>query len=546
MKTSLLIACLSASLTASCTDESGDVDVTDEEPTDGGKADGAESGQSAFANSNIDPVLANKAKTLRLDVNDVSILFPLVEESQFLSRPAIESLLPSKAYRAQLRGFLSNVPSDKIPQLNPLTGLTEVAGAPSDTLPDALPDLANFRTVSMRIDDCALGSSDGAATASVPHLSVATTNGVTVSPTASVLKCFPQMRLVLQDPSNDVAVHLIFTYFKNQAAYDGSLFNPALEPNTMLFAQMMEDLKILKAHSLISTDGQPLTVHPGFRSGSQSARFVALVDQFIKHYTSRRFLTNLAFLSTSLADDGIIWAMAGSTFTSAKPDSLKLSPVLAVKGTPLSQGFQSDTQFEPSFPGSLVVKQERPPNGEDSTDFTFDVQSVANLPKVFNPKHSNPANVDCVSCHAATRVLSNLLFSTEPINAANRKQTEKALKAGAFFVPAPGISALALPSELAMASEQTANFHNFGFFDTRPSISLRTVFESGTVAASINRRLYGSPNGPGWSCTKSKYGGNVKASLDFSKQNDETPLKKLFAGCSYVGLNGAAEPKLLP
>jgi hypothetical protein len=239
--------------------------------------------------------------------------------------------------------------------------------------------------------------------------------------------------------------------------------------------------------------------------------------------------------------------MAGSTFTLSKPDSLQLTPVLSVKNTPLSQGFQLDTDFERSFPGALVVHQGRPRiNDQPTTAFFLDSQSVVNRPKVFNPKLSNPANVDCVSCHSSTRVLSNLLFSTEPSNAAIRKQTEKALKAGAFFAPAPGISALSLPSELALESEQTTNFHNFGFFDTRPSISLRTVFESGAVAASINRRLYGSPNGPGWSCTKSKYGGNVKASLDFSKQNDETPLKKLFAGCSYVGLNGASEPKLLP
>jgi hypothetical protein len=94
---------------------------------------------------------------------------------------------------------------------------------------------------------------------------------------------------------------------------------------------------------------------------------------------------------------------------------------------------------------------------------------LASIHRIDNPALTTPANTDCVSCHASSRLL--------------RQRGVPFLGAGDEYENPAGITGFA---ELALQQQTGENVRNFGWLKTQPVVTWLTANSSAEVAARVN------------------------------------------------------------
>lgn len=495
-----LIQCPLLTLLACADDPSTAID--DPSPPTG-KSDSAaeaqELSEGRFLNSLSEEERA-EIVSLRLDVNDVSYLWPVTSFFDFEKLIPIApqegpQLIPSTQMYNAARDFLD---IDSRPEvMNPVTGLPESTPAPSDTISAVSPDF--LRVVAFRFDDCAPGTRSGDR-AMVDLIrweaQMSETGERTIAkddPSLETFPCAPQLRLVVQgDSSVDMGVHLIYTYVRAPESFARDLAERRdWEPLEEVSQAIIGDLQFLKSRSPSSTSGRALGVHPGLDASGLDGEFTGLVEDFLRFYARPEFLTNIAFLSTNNFDGGADWVMTSATIDHDSPDELRLTPQLMRRGSPLALAFRLgsndslDLEFDDPIGSAIAIR--------DALENTTADDFVA----VSNPHLTQVPATDCASCHRETHSYLHM------IRDGRLEELEQIVSDEAFYRPAPGVTGFVDPQAVQFFDlDGLPSFHNFGHMFNRPTVAVRTAHESAEVASSINERLFGDPEGPGLRCTE--------------------------------------------
>lgn len=376
-----------------------------------------------------------------LDINDVAVLFPLDE----LAQPVPEIRL------SQDDGNFIN--PDVYKQL---IGAAQSAGIAS-TLFDNFKNSSVWAVVAYRVDPCA----------PVGH-----------QPPGGA--CSAELRLVLQ-PSGpfggpiDSALHLIYDI--NDTA-----------------ASLYDAVKALKnegeTSTLVSTNGRPLGVHPQIQAAAMSAFGQDLPKKhkaFLREFATSDRMKKATIMGLR-GDLAVDWIFLGGDVANNR----------WVQGTipNLPRGVDKQIEFDRRAPASFIVKPVDPklstysffeaPYTRGPNDLSFLNEAVHRLE---NPDLSNRNTSDCVSCHSATTV------RLHPMSGAP--------------VYLPGLSAsipagiTAFPDVMTLQNDDLHwNLRALGYFDDRPTLSMRSVMEASRSADAINR-IRGWKN-PGKSCSKNQ------------------------------------------
>jgi hypothetical protein len=401
-----------------------------------------------------------------LDVNDVSILFPLGSDG--LPRPNIAvddssaPLFGPGTFKTVTEFARSGSEGFKDPDTD---SNEEILGQkPHVHMEDGVLDRKNWRVVAMRFDPCAPG-------------------GLALG--FNDLKCVAEIRLVAQPfvdgQAQDVAAHLVYNLGFSVT-------------NQKMLAEAVSDLQAIKAASRVPTTGEPLGVHPGLAAEVKSggSDLAGKVEAFIKKYAARAQeikLLNKVFspprLTAFMVKDGDFttpgdaaewYFMIGDVVNDAWSPT-EISPVgKGVMFEKLSfkqkQGGEGD--FEPkdkdgwaSVGGHFLPKFK--PAAADSEPLFLGDKNPATAHGVEDPGKSTVTNVDCVSCHTST---SRTVALDLP---------------GATRLPAPkGITALVRRENLQSSA---ANVRNFGYFAGQATVSMRTLNETAGVADFLDRSV---------------------------------------------------------
>jgi hypothetical protein len=395
-----------------------------------------------------------------LDVNDVSVLFPLPGPGQ----PASLLLGLGSAGKG---GVL----------LSPDHFSSVIA--PFLPLPDPV-DYGSWSVVAFRFDPCGIDVVDG--------------------------PCVAQLRLVAQplisfdaDAQaivNDQGLHLIYA------------IDPASVP------AIERDLRALKAASPAPTSGQPLGVHPGLAAAGLDSAYARQVESFVLSYVGEPSLVRIATTFTngfgswtftaSTVDAGVLSpiTIAGTAGTQIglTPIPVFLSPLAAGAAPPappalddggfLDGGFLDDGGNPFLDDGGVTIT---PPGltpipiGTDSVElFVLGPGSIADASdgdyqeainaalRLENPNDDDVFHVDCASCHMASRELTGA-SSQRPFTTTGNPN---------LFVPPRGVtSGFTLQEDEFIDGYFTKAFSYFG---SQPSFIVRTVNESAQIAAQLN------------------------------------------------------------
>lgn len=375
----------------------------------------------------LSPVKLSRPK---LDMNDVSILFPLPSEAKKAM------LLPMNANGGRGELWPQDVFTKVISKAKGL-GVGMDNGLSVISFTDAIngQSRGNWRVVSMRYDPCA------------PMLS-----------NTDIKNCIVQLRLVVQPvafgntasatETADMTAHLIY----HLEAADN--------------ARIARELLDIKQASPVSTSG-PLNVHPGLASTNGNLAFAAQVNAFITRNMGAANLKRIAFMGTQNGDPWIFFS-----------GDLKADGSYVVFNIP-----NINNKAMATFAGSEF--KPAPARGSDSTfDFMQDKtasQIVANaFLRIENPDIHSVEQIDCVSCHTTTALRQAQSSDFDDFVRSNPN---------AFRVPAD-VSGGMVPG---LASTRTDNgiyvVRNFGYFFKVPQAGNRTANDSSASAAFANRHL---------------------------------------------------------
>lgn len=421
------------------------------------------------------------ASPRRLDLNDVSILFPL---------PKSEAELAQLIAIADVHS-LSGEPVFPEVDFQRILDLAQGSGAAVKSrqirMNENIQSLSRWHIAGIRFDPAAPGGSQ------------------------AVMAKFgqrPQIRLVLQPVTvangrvtvHDVALHIIYDFIEGTLPSEPGFVARSIADEEHVKA-IVDDLLALKRLSEgagVPTDGR-LSVHPGLAS-SQSAQLVAsAIGVFLsKHLDPLRF--NSAALMGLHNDQPEPWIFlslarppirAGSPGSLSKPESVPLVkvgrvqmlsfldepnvfpvpsntnrnalsnnlliPQSARRGVSTSGLFSAETLNAPAVLGVDA-------SGEPVMDETL---TNADIPDwIANPEKSHFFNTDCLSCHTETTRRRILKLETGPF----------------AFKPAEVTSGL--DPEVKPRSQW--NVRNFGWFQTRETITQRTANETVEVVHFIN------------------------------------------------------------
>jgi hypothetical protein len=392
-----------------------------------------------------------------LDVNDVSILFAIDKKGT-----------PFPEYKLTgdkgLLGF-DLLPVDVVNQIT--TAATKQK--PAIEFQNGGNKADTWRIFGMRLDPCAPGIRTDAVKGADGNLDKS--------------KCLVQVRLIAQPlgqgSPQDISMHVVYTI--------GTLDQLNLDDIRADVAK----IKLASIAAGVPTAGQPLGVHPGLAKAKTGVRDA--VTAFLKKYVPQQKQLALAFMGLE-SDGAEPWEFFAGAVVPLGPDG-KPSPTgkptflnladLRPAGMPNLPAKTRNIVFQPFSQPKIA-----PAPAGLSTAPLFsandDKDSVAF--KIENAATTHFFSADCVSCHTSTQKG----FSFQTKSNANRVR-----------VPA-GITGYASPT---VQQNSSWNLRNFGYFDTSPSVSLRTVNETVEVVQQLNEgHLSKDPKaakffGPGNDCT---------------------------------------------
>ncbi|MDX1964966.1 MAG: hypothetical protein SFX18_17595 [Pirellulales bacterium] len=413
---------------------------------------------------------ANSSPT-RLDVNDISILWPVPKSSDDLNKLiALDEKLAD--------GISTICPENAFQQLVTTAQGVNVSGS-----------AGNIVQIKFRNQKAAFESATNWIIA-----------GIRIDPSApgcdkKLIAAFgstPQIRLIVQPVTrqgekvivHDVTAHLVYSFVAGIEPATASGLPARVNPDKAKFKIVLDDLATLKAELLaagINSDGE-LSVHPAF--ASETIKFPEKLRVFLKKHLSAEQLSAMAFMGIDSPEPWIFFAMVkqeGKFVRTGHPTlGTEQAQMLTFRGgdkvmphpknSTFGNGFGVSTSvlFEPVNLDGLLL-----PGGEHPATFREIPDIVA------NPQISHFFNTDCVSCHSESTRRSNLSLqgTVSPFQ---------------FQRPA-GISGV----NDAVLAKHEWNVRNFGWFPdffnegkAVESVSMRTANEAAESAAFINREYF--------------------------------------------------------
>jgi hypothetical protein len=382
-----------------------------------------------------------------LDVNDVSILFPVVRGKVLPDVPMTETLWKQSHF-------------------NEVMAEAKKAKITDDVLSGVLTNRALYKAVGFRFDPCAPGLSQTALAASP----------------AGKDNCLIQFRIIVQpfDSSGsdvDVAVHLVYTL--------GAVPRAQLATNAIITtaSSLLIDIKKASAAAGGATAGKALGPHPGLATGNASV--VAAVNAFITKMTTLPSSRGIAFMGL----DGVPepWRfIAGTVGNDGKWTVGKVPRLgnathqdlnfISGNGPDLeTDGFARSTS--PLLQGTTTL---------EARNAVFDVENT-HLTHFFNAA--------CVSCHtSSSSIIDNRLGDD---NFSRRMPVPK------------GITGYVLNANAQTGGPGVYNTRNFGYFNGKPTVSGRTAAETVEVVDFMNLEVNPAKDkdgsvlhGPGRDCSK--------------------------------------------
>ena len=417
-----------------------------------------------------------------LDVNDISILWPVPQ-----TKADVDALISLNDEAAD-----GKIMSEEL--LGKL--MDEAKGVSVGDTQISLPDEDQFRkpvtwkVAGIRVNPSALGSNP-----------LALMQGGVI----------PSVRLIVQPVTvtgdkvevHDFTAHVVFT----QTLPRPDKTKP-FQPNNDAFNALISDFRELKAflqQAGVTTTGQALNVHPGFRFNGKSNEVPGFTDKIrsiLKKHLSSSRLAVISFMGIPghfepwiffkvTVDNGNLARepVSGHFDPSQKQPMAQLlrnvgdmsaEPAPVPDATAVRQGFGVGTSL--LFPSTVASHLDDSilPAAMDPATKQLKLRHVADF--IANPFLRNTANTDCVSCHTETTRRKNIGGLTAP--------------EGIAFKQPAGISKVAD----AMLPKDTWNVRNFGwgfnFFAKKtfkPTITQRAANEAAESADLINKGMSALP-----------------------------------------------------
>jgi hypothetical protein len=320
---------------------------------------------SSAASSSVAPVGCEVSDT-RLDLNDVSFLFPLPKSDEELEllldfdSPGVGGQLASKAQQdGMLEVLLTADARDGIPQM---------------------------RILGVRIEPCAKGHEGK--------------------------ECTKELRLVAQPvgkpgdtykaplrPSKDSALVFTETTAMNYFGHD-QVLHFIYELSDENFALLAEDLRRLKTVAKRETSCVPMNIHPVMARQGLGGEYATLLKDIVQRYAGEANLDRAAFTA---ARSATFWFFAmmtrerGFTFS----QSIVRSPQFVINpGITHDDHVVTNGGIAPdSFLGTLMKIEQQ--TGTEQVLFN---RAMRETLVIDNPHLSNPETIGCVECHSAQRL----------------------------------------------------------------------------------------------------------------------------------------------
>jgi len=325
--------------------------------------------------------------------------------------------------------------------------------------------------------------------------------------------CNVEFRLIVQ-PFNgnlafDTAAHLLFNLGHlavNGKSSEIDVRHPSL-PASVTFQGLLQDLGAIKAAAAAtkgSTDGQPLSIHPGLvaelaaqnNNGGTQGPVARLIDKLIKTYTQG----GLTVVTTmQLNSPPLPWIFYQGTVTNGVWQPISItggSPQMSVRFNG-SGGFVPDPKNKSGVSNSRLLGGAPPATPQDfATSFKIDNPGKFNDA---NPRNS-VNNTDCLSCHVGATAIQD-----------NAAMLAVSQGVGVMYVPADGITGY---MGAGNGSNQFTNgvppqavatgiwdFRNFGVSNNSrtSSIESRMLNEAAEAARFVNEDILQEKN-PGFVC----------------------------------------------
>lgn len=281
--------------------------------------------------------------------------------------------------------------------------------------------------------------------------------------------CKPQVRVVMQPirleavddqltlVAVDVAVHLFY-----------SVETPALEE---LLAWTMDARK----QAVPDAASAPLGVHPALARDGVEGPFAQALGARLLGAVGEDNLTRVTVMT--LGDFGNVWIFAGFDVSGDTLVPFGIPTISAnaqkVSNTDSSGMTFAAGKFQPPVSGPEDVSVWLDSSAASAATPTVQEQAFAALLRLENPGRHDPTTVDCATCHVAPAARQ---WATENLGLAASDFDEE------YRDPSGRPVAGATTS-------RTDELRMFGYFDTRPSISQRTVNETDALVRFWNAEL---------------------------------------------------------
>jgi hypothetical protein len=383
------------------------------------------------------------AKTDGLDVNDVSVLFPLDGQDQ-----------PVPYINLREGGVIADlVPSGIFSDLTTIA-TQEWMGAPAGA---GIMKIEAWYLVGFRYDLCA------------------------PSDDVSDKTCMRELRLIAQPKSQfgpaDSALHLVYGLGEGMPEISDAVLKDLVNLKRQSEAQLNS-----------TTAGMPLNVHPLLNKAisAQNSSVPALFKAFVLKHANPNKLKKLTMMG--LRDGSPLdWLFIGGNIEKGRWIQTPVANL--AKGVPnsfvelnLSGNFEVFTPLTETKTLSTEDFFNSNPQGVESK---MDILNEA-VHRLENPNLANRNTADCVSCHTATTIRIERNFKFLPFVSGLTARVPARITA----FPAPQM----LPNH-----PTHWNLRAMGYFGILPTISMRTVNESARVAEMVNDVL--GYEGPGRDCS---------------------------------------------
>jgi hypothetical protein len=266
-------------------------------------------------------------------------------------------------------------------------------------------------------------------------------------------------------------LRLIWQPIRQGRAIDASV-HTFYELSDAEFASLVGNLRQLKQQHEVPMGGRPLGIHPVMAAQGLQGAFWQDLKSIVLSYAGARNLIRMTFMT--LRSPGNRWDFGGFDFAGELASALQIP---RTAGT--LQTIQNFSPTAAEFKGELLPRpQPESPLNDLLTESEIlrglmpaktAKSALDELERIENPRLTTPADIDCVSCHAA-QPAKHWLWRNYDLQA--------------WASPFRFVSEMNLHNENGDASN-TRLLRAFGYVRHRPLISQRVINESAEVAQQL-------------------------------------------------------------